>query len=509
MNSRQKKQAARAEKQFDDIISGKVKVAMPEKKGRRAQANRKGGGASDLESENEMARDYVRLLRFLLPGALAKLSTLEDPRCEKKCDHTLPTLIIYGLLMFIINIPSRRAANREIGGEAVHGMIKQIIPELATIPHADTLARLLKRIDANNIELHYEDAIIEFIKSETFRELNPGRCLIAIDGTQKYSRKYMFDEKALVRNRGNEEKERYCVYILESVLVLDNGMILPLFSEFLENADGELDDSSKKQDCELKAFARLAEKIKKHIGKGRVTLVVDGLYASGPVVSRCESFGWDYMITLKRGCLKSVWDEYDGLRRLDIGNTLKNTTELGRNQTFNWSNEIEYTYGGNNKKLRLNVVTCKEEWIEAHPRSGGKPETKVCEFAWLTSSAVTARNVLGLCNGIARKRWRIENHFNVEKHQGYHYSHCYSYNWNAMKGFHSLMKFGHFINTLIHGSAITYEYIIALGARWFTKKVWDILKHRGLGQQVAEELLSVREGKRRRCVYRALKPRVA
>jgi hypothetical protein len=509
MNSRQKKQAKRSEEQFDDIVSGKVKVAMPKRAGKPAQANRKGGGASDLESENEMACDYVRLLRLLLPGALAKLSTLEDPRCDKKCDHTLPTLIIYGLLMFIINIPSRRAANREIGGDAVHGMIKQIIPELTTIPHADTLARLLKRIDANEIESHYEDTLIEFIKSKTFCELNPGRCLIAIDGTQKYSRKYMFDEKALVRNRGNEEKERYCVYILESVIILDNGMILPLFSEFLENADGELDDSFKKQDCELKAFARLTEKIKKHIGKGRVTLVVDGLYASGPVVSRCESFGWDYMITLKRGCLKSVWDEYGGLRKLEIGNTLKNTTELGRNQTFNWSNEIEYTYGGNNKKLRLNIVTCKEEWIEAHPRSGGKPETKVCEFAWLASPEVTARNVLGLCNDIARKRWRVENHFHVEKHQGYNYSHCFSYNWNAMKGFHSLMKFGHFINTLIHGSSITYEYIIALGARWFTKKVWDILKHRGLDPQAAEELLTIHEGKRRRCVYRAIKPKAA
>ncbi|MCL1817232.1 MAG: hypothetical protein FWG43_06505, partial [Clostridiales bacterium] len=90
------------------------------------------------------------------------------------------------------------------------------------------------------------------------------------------------------------------------------------------------------QDCELKAFMRLTEKIKRYIGKGRASLVVDGLYASGSVVSRCNAFGWDYMITLKRGSLKSVWEEYDELRKIDKGNTLQNTTDFGRKQTFNW-----------------------------------------------------------------------------------------------------------------------------------------------------------------------------
>ena len=509
MTSRQEKQANRAEKQFDEIISGRVKVGMPKKNRKPAQANRKGGGVADEESEDEMVADYIRLLKMLLPGALVKLSRLEDPRCEKMCDHSLPTLIIYGLLMFIINIPSRRAANRDIGGGAVHNMIKQVIPELSTMPHADTLARLLKRIDSDGIEACYEATIIEFIKSKTFLELNPGRCLIAIDGTQKFSRKHRFDDCALVRNRGNEEKERYCVYIVESVLILNNGMILPLFTEFLENADGELDDSAKKQDCELKAFTRLTDKIRKYIGKGRVTLVVDGLYASGPVVSRCNSFGWEYMITLKRGSLKSVWEEYDGLRKMDKGNTSQNTTEFDRKQTFEWSNEIEYIYGGNNKKLKLNVVTCREEWFEEYPRSGGKPELKVCEYAWLSSSAVTVKNVLSLCNDTARKRWRIENHFHVEKHQGYNYSHCYSYNWNAMKAYHSLMKFGHFINTMILGSVITYSYVMAFGARWFIKKVWDVLKHRGVSEQKLEQLQCSNDGKRRGCVFRDLKPRAA
>ena len=509
MNRTQRKQAERDKKLFDDVINGKVKIGMPENRKKRSQANRKGGGVGDIETETEMIEDYLRILKFLLPGALAKLSTLKDPRCEKMCDHSLPTLIIYGLLMFIINIPSRRAANRDIGGDAVHEMLKQVIPGLETIPHADTLARLLERIDADEIETHYEATVIDFIKSKTFLELNPGHCLIAIDGTGKFTRKYRFDEKALVRHRGDEEKERYCVYILESVLILENGMVLPLFTEFLENKDGELDDSAKKQDCELKAFTRLTDKIKKHIGKGRVTLVVDGLYANGHVVSRCNNFGWEFMITLKRGSLKTVWEEFDGLRKCEPENTLHNTTDLCREQTFEWSNDIDYIYGGNNKKLKLNVVTCTEKWVEAHVRSGGKPETKVSDYAWLSSTNVNVKNVLRLCNDIARKRWRIENHFLVEKHQGYNYSHCYSYNWNAMRGYHSLMKFGHFINTMILGSAITQEYVVLLGSRGFIKKVWNVLKYRGIGLEKAEELRIDQESKMRGCVFRKIKPKAA
>ena len=240
-----------------------------------------------------------------------------------------------------------------------------------------------------------------------------------------------------------------------------------------------------------------------------MTLVVDGLYASGPAVSRCKAFGWEYMITLKRGSLKSVWEEYDGLRKCEPDNTLHNTTDLGREQTYNWSNGIEYTYGGNHRKLKLNVVTCREERTEAHPRSGGKAERKVCEFAWLSSSMVSAKNVIRLCNGTARKRWRIENHFHVEKHQGYNYGHCYSYDWNAMKAYHSLMKFGHFMNTMILGSEITYEYVAALGGRWYIKKVWDVLKYRGVSEGESEETQKSEERKRRGSVFRAIKPRAA
>ena len=53
-------------------------------------------------------------------------------------------------------------------------------------------------------------------------------------------------------------RTQYYLYVLEAHLAFANGMTLPLLSEFLT---GKVDDGQSKQDCELKAFPRLAGRI--------------------------------------------------------------------------------------------------------------------------------------------------------------------------------------------------------------------------------------------------------
>ncbi|MDR0499389.1 MAG: transposase family protein [Holophagales bacterium] len=468
------KQGKRSLKLLGEVLTGMAKIAIYEPPQKQSQANRKGGSTPTTESEVNMAAHYIRLLKLILPGILYEMSSLEDYRNEKRCVHTLPTLIVYGIIAFLALLPSRRATNREIGGESAFTFLCECIPELKTMPHADTLARLLENIDVNGIEAKYEKMLVQFIKSDEFRKMNPGKCLIMVDGTQKYSLDYSFDEHAIGRHRGEEDRERYCVYILESVLILGGGIVIPLLTETLENDGVRIDSEQAKQDCEQKAFKRLAERLSKVVGTGCATIVADGLYACGPVVSLCKYYGWGFMIVLKRKCLTSVWEDFDGLRKCEPENNL--IAQWGeRVQTYYWSNGIEYTYGNNHKRLSLNVVTCKEEWMNENPQKGGRAKRMVTEYAWLSSDVVTVQNVVLLCNEIARRRWRIENHFKVEKHNGYGYSHVYSLNWNAMKGYHCLMKIAHFINTLIINSDITQEYVKVEGYRGFVEKAWRLV----------------------------------
>jgi hypothetical protein len=260
--------------------------------------------------------------------------------------------------------------------------------------------------------------------------------------------------------------------MLDSLLVLENGMVLPLLAETLEN-DGGM-DADRKQDCEMAAFHRLAERLLRLLGKGTVTLLLDGLYACGPVMSTCIKNGWGYMISLKQDSLKSVWEDFNGLLKIETDNT-----QCGiwgkRTQNYRWVNGIEYIYGNNHKKLKLNVVTCDETWLEMKPRSGGKPKEMESHYAWISSDAITGKNVFERCTKIARRRWRIENSFLVEKRQGYGFEHCFSYNWAAMKGFHYLMKIGHFLNILATNSSIIKAYVEIEGISGFIKKVWGMV----------------------------------
>jgi len=504
--SKAKQQAKQDERNIElleKVLSGKSTIApieahMPNKKA--SQSNRKGGAAPDDESEAQMMGHYARLLRILLPGIVAKLSQIEDPRDEHKVTHSLPALILFGILMFLSQCTSRRSANRSIAHSNMLGMVAEFVPGAVAMPHTDTLARLLCDIDTDQIDRHYEGMIKSFIASEQFKEVQTGRYRVAVDGTQKFSRKYEWDERALSQNAGNEEKQRYYVYVLESSLILDNGMTLPLLTEILENkndgqpgagnpsvaaeclaptgsddkkSDKKADASefSQKQDCETKAFHRLAERLAKLLGKGCVSLVLDGIYATGPVISRCEAYGWDYMIVLKNECLKTVWEDFYGLRKIESANTT--LIQYGqRFQEFHWSNELEYTYGKNHKRLSLNLVTCTEMWTEQRLRRGKKPKNMKTEYAWLSSTPITAANVFHLCTIVARSRWRIENLFLTLKHQGYCYSHCFSYNWNAMKGFHYLMKFGLFLNVVLAFSEDLAPYVKIEGKRGFVLLVW-------------------------------------
>jgi len=498
---RKAKQDERDIKTAQEILSGQVKIHY-ERPPKPAQANRK-GGCNNTEEENEyMVEQFVRLLSFILPAILELLSAIEDPRSPKKIKHSFATLMVYGIVIFLSHMSSRRAANRELAGDISFEHLREYIPQLETMPHADTLNRLLIAIDPEGIEKSYGEIILQFIRSGTFLKLNPSRALVVIDGTQKLSRNYCWDTNALGRNEGIPDKERYRAYTLESVLVLEDGTTMPLLTEILENEIYGKLDSKQKQDCEQKAFMRLTEKLMKLLGKGCVTVVLDGLYATGPVISRCEAYGWDYMIALKNGNLKTVWRDYEGLRKIEPENILE--VQWGdRSQIYQWSNSLEYIYGNNHKKLSLNLVVCNESWLEMHPRSGGKPELKKSKYAWLSSEKLTPENVFKRCTKIARYRWRIENNFLIEKHQGYNYSHCYSYDWNAMKGYHYLMKIGHFLNVLITHSSLIKEYVTCLGIRGFIKKVWILLTG-GIHNSRANSLIKVPKAKISFCMFKLI-----
>ncbi len=429
------------------------------------------------EQEERSARldsvsQQVKVYRSLLPVLLNRLRKIPDPRNPRKIRHKLTVLMIYGILCFAFQMSSRREASREMTRPVFEANLRRLFPELEELPHHDTLARLLSRIDVREIEQAHLDMIRHLIRNKKFqRYLIAGCYPIAIDGTQKFTREECWDEACLERKVGskkeedNEPEKQYYVYVLEANLAFQNGMVIPLLSEVLSYREG--DNQSNKQDCELKAFKRLAQRLKECFSHLPIMVLLDGLYPNGPVMELCRQNNWDFMIVLQDGSLPSVWEEIEGLKDLQSENRLPHKWG-DRRQRFWWVNDIDYGYADpatqRPKKLRLHAVTCEESWEQIAP-GGTEVVQKASRHVWLSAEPLSRANVHQRCNLGARHRWGIESGLLVEKHHGYQYEHCFSYEWEAMRGYHYLMRLGHALNVLARHSYALAKCVRDLGVR--------------------------------------------
>ena len=424
----------------------------------------------EQNARQQAVEEQIKVYRAVLPTLLKRFAKIHDPRNPKTTKHKSTVLMLYGILVFVFQMGSRREANREMSLPMFQQNLRLMFPELESLPHQDTLNRLLSLIDVNQIEEALIELVQKFIRGKKFcRYLTSTHYPIAVDGTQKLARDFRWTEQCLERQVQYKAEDgtvttrpQYYVYVLEASLAFANGMTIPLLSEFLSYAEG--DREANKQDCELKAFQRLAQRIKHYFPRLPIRVLLDGLYPNGPVMALCRSYHWQFMIVLQDDSLTTVWEEYRGLRQLERHNQL-NHKWGNRNQYFEWVNNIEYRYENNDrKKQTVHVVTCQESWEEVEPESG-KIVQKSSRHAWISSEVLSGKNVHEFCNLGARHRWGIENSFLIEKHHGYQYEHAFSHNWNAMKGYHFLMRLSHLINLLAQKTALLAKLVESRGVR--------------------------------------------
>ena len=429
--------------------------------------------ASELKEREEIADGTFCAMKKMLPDILNDLAKIKDYR-KKNVKHSLIMLLAYGILMFALHYSSRREANREMTAPIIRENLKALFPELETLPHGDTLYRLLERIEVEKIEETQIKLLKRMIENKKFvNYLIDKKYRIAIDGTQKLMRKGECGDEYLIRHVGTDKEAQSYIYVLEAVFVLGNGMVIPFMSEFLTNKDiGNVTTSAeqRKNDCERRAFRRLAKRIKKTFPRLRIVLMMDSLYAIGPVFSICRDYNWDYMINFKSGSMPAVYEEAEKLMKLTPENTLE--TQWGdRKQTYTYINGIDYEYYNTDtrvkNRLKLNVVKCHEEWQEK--KADGSIEKKETTYVWLSSKLITMTNVFKRCTLIARYRWQIENNILVEKHQGYGYEHSFAINANALKGYHYLSKIAHMIMTLVMMSSEVIDKVREVGKRGFVR----------------------------------------
>jgi len=88
----------------------------------------------EKQARLEAVTEQVKVLRGKLPILLRRLRNIADPRNPKKIKHRLTCLMIYGILIFVLQVSSRREANRELTRPMFKENLKLLFPELEDLP---------------------------------------------------------------------------------------------------------------------------------------------------------------------------------------------------------------------------------------------------------------------------------------------------------------------------------------------------------------------------------------
>ena len=414
-----------------------------------------------IEACNEVQRRFY-------PELFNRFGRIDDPRHKSYIKYTGKTMLGQVYYKGIAGIISMQdMTDRFNKPEVVKNMATFMGEELDEyLPHHVTENEYLERLNPTELQETIQDMVYDLIRRKSFDEAKfMNKWTVIIDGTQLYSGEIKINDKCLERhyNRGTEQETvNYHVDVLEAKIYFGSRLVCSMCSEFIENngEDAEnyknMSEELRKQDCEIKAFKRLAEKLKKAFPRLPILLLMDSLYAAKPVMDICKENKWDYIIRFKDGSIPYIAKEYEDIpEKESVGNA-------------EYINEIDY------EGHKVNLLKYREETIE-------KGEAKTMTFQWITNIEITQKNALKIAR-TGRLRWKIENDgFNRQKNWQGDITHACSWDEWALKNHYLMQQISDFMKQL-------YEHYILrkIGIKKKQKNISsDLLA--SLGQQPTGE----------------------
>ena len=392
---------------------------------------------SAAEKANILLYSIRKVINSRFHDLFCKFNGLTDSR--KRKEYSMAEIITGSLFMYIFKETSRNAYNNNRREDDFRENVLKYFG--FNLPHTDTSDDVLRELPPGELEglkAHLGSGLIEQKFFRKFRFLNKSY-LVAVDATGIAT----FDHKHCAHCLTKTSKSgvvTYFHYVLEAKLVTSTGLSISLASEFIGNDPGR---DYKKQDCEQKAFVRLAAKIKKYFPRLPVCILGDGLYPNNTVFDICEKNSWQFIITLKDGNLKTFQQEVALLKATSSKKNVYRATKTTRTTLqYEYLNDIEYD------GRYFSWVECFETIVEIKDKTN-----KIQRFTYITNVTQNQQNIVQTADS-GRLRWKIENEgFNSQKNLGYGLEHKFSrVSFIAMQNYYQLLQIAHIINQLVERS---------------------------------------------------------
>ena len=335
--------------------------------------------------------------------------------------------------MFLCGIRSRHQLIREGNTPGFHANLQALADGSEdAAAHPGTLNYLMAALDPSELSSFNAKIARRMVDMRCFEnarldpdpaEIARGRFrswLVAVDGVQLRTYKKRHCDKCLTRKLNNGET-LYFHSVLEARLVMESGITFHLCSVPIINEDGEYD----KQDCETKAFPRLAAELKARFPRLRMCILADSLHGVKPFFDVCAKMNWNYIVVFKEGRTPALWKR--AVEKRDGSKLNRKIVEGGEGivKEYSWSACLEH--GGHT----VHAVFCNEKPVKG----------KTGRWAWLTSIRPQSCNIEKLTDKGGRLRWKIENEgFNQLKNGGTGLKHDYGSIGNAWYNYYLLAQ---------------------------------------------------------------------
>ena len=379
------------------------------------------------------------------PELFDSFNNLTDRR--KREEYSMTEILTGALFMYIFKETSRNAYNNDRREACFR---KNFFKYFGTnLPHADAPDDVLRVLPPEELEIlkaHLVSGLIEQKILRKFRFLGKFY-LVAVDATGMASFEQKHCDHCLTKT-SKTGVVTYFHYVLEAKIVTSTGLSISLASEFIENTP---DRDYEKQDCEQKAFVRLAAKIKNHFPRLPICILGDGLYPNNTVFDICAKNNWQFIITLKDGNLKTFQMEVDLLKATARKRNVYRANKTSRtNLDYAYLNDLEYS------GRYFSWVECKETIVNTKSNTTSRQR-----FVYISNIPQNQQNVIETADS-GRLRWKIENEgFNSQKNLGYALEHKFSRkSFIAMQNYYQLLQIAHMINQLVERSKQVVDILL-------------------------------------------------